>query len=104
MDRQKEATQEEEPGWLSLGAVILPDDVTPHITHMTRHWFEWFGFEVLQHPPQTCHLQTVVSCNECLWSGHKVLSTQSWIQTSYHGGERKEVILQCSLNRLLIVV
>lgn len=71
MDWRKQRNWKQWPCWLNLVAIMFHDNVTHYTVWMTRHWFRWYEWEVLQHPPQTGHQETsiIVGLSKCLWPG-----------------------------------
>jgi hypothetical protein len=64
-------TEKKWPCWLNLGAIIIHDNVTYYMAWITRQWFRWYEWEVLQHPPQIGQqgAWNVVGLSKGLWPG-----------------------------------
>ncbi|GFO22636.1 protein dd3-3-like [Plakobranchus ocellatus] len=50
LDRLKEAVHRKRPWLLRRGAVLQPDNATPHSANLTQQWLQCYVWEILPHP------------------------------------------------------
>jgi hypothetical protein len=82
MDWGKQRNWRKWPWWLNLGAIVIHDDVTHYTAWMTRPWFKWYVWEVLQYPLQTWYHWTSIflGFSKGRWpdSGSRVIMMLLW--------------------------